>query len=70
MEGFLLAMVVHAIFNSLLEYDKTVLLIPFMLLMFFFILQIMHLRTVRERQGVLPNEPQKIPPTNEVLSKK
>jgi len=67
MEGFLIAMIVHAMFNSLLEFEKTVLLIPFMLMLFFFVLRLLHLRTLQIRQGILPNEPRKIRPTNEVL---
>ncbi len=44
MEGLLLAVLAHTIFNSLLEFGKIAFLLPFLLLMFFIVLQLLHLR--------------------------
>jgi RsiW-degrading membrane proteinase PrsW (M82 family) len=46
MEGMLLAMLMHAIFNSLLEFEKTNLLIPGIMLLFFIVLNLFHRKKI------------------------
>lgn len=54
LEGMLLAMIAHAIFNSLLEFGKVGLLIPFLLVMFFFVVNLFHRKTIHYQTGNLP----------------
>ncbi len=51
MEGMILAMLLHAIFNSLLEFGKTNLLIPGILLLFFFVLNLFHRKKIHTQVG-------------------
>jgi len=51
MEGMILAMTLHAIFNSLLEFEKTNLLIPGILLLFFFVLNLFHRKRLHSQIG-------------------
>ncbi len=44
MEGMILAMLAHAIFNGLLHYNKIMLVIPFLFAMFFWTLNLFHRR--------------------------
>jgi RsiW-degrading membrane proteinase PrsW (M82 family) len=44
MEGLLLAVLAHTIFNTLLEFGKIAFLLPFLLILFFIVLQLLHLR--------------------------
>ncbi|MCF7812100.1 PrsW family intramembrane metalloprotease [Candidatus Gracilibacteria bacterium] len=53
MEGMILAMVAHAIFNSLLEFGKVYLLFPFLFLLFFFVLNLFHRKQVYRQSGDL-----------------
>ncbi len=56
-EGMLLAMILHAIFNSLLEFEKTNLLIPGILLLFFFVLNLFHRKRLHAQVGNTPSLP-------------
>ncbi|MCF7906226.1 PrsW family intramembrane metalloprotease [Candidatus Gracilibacteria bacterium] len=49
MEGMLLAMGAHAIFNSLLEFGKVTLMVPFLLLLFFWILNLFHRKQIHSQ---------------------
>ena len=53
MEGMLLAMITHAIFNSLLEYGKISFMIPFLLIMFYMVLNLFHRKHVHGQVGNL-----------------
>ncbi len=53
MEGMLLAMGTHALFNSLLEFGKVTLMIPFLLLLFFLVLNLFHRKNVHFQTGNL-----------------
>lgn len=50
-EGLLLAMLVHAIFNSLLEFGLVALVIPFLIGIFLYILNLLHRRDNHIRRG-------------------
>ncbi len=51
MEGMLLAMGFHAVFNSLLEYDKMIFVIPFLIFMFLIVLNLFHRKNFHTREG-------------------
>ncbi len=53
MEGMLLAMILHAFFNSLLEFEKTNLLIPGIVLLFFLVLNLFHRKKLHIQIGAL-----------------
>ncbi|MCB9809919.1 PrsW family intramembrane metalloprotease [Candidatus Peribacteria bacterium] len=53
MEGMLIAMGLHAVFNVLLEYNRLQYVIPMILLLFFVILQLYHRKDMYEREGLL-----------------
>ena len=53
MEGMLLAMVVHAIFNSLLQFNQITLIIPFLLIMFYMVLSLFHRKQIHSQVGNL-----------------
>ncbi len=53
MEGMLYAMICHAVFNWLLEMGKTSLMIPFLMILFFFILSLFHRKKLHTQTGVL-----------------
>ncbi len=51
MEGMLVAMGLHAIFNSLLEYGKITWVIPFLVIMFLAVLHLFHRKKVHTQNG-------------------
>lgn len=51
LEGLLLAMIVHAAFNSLLEFELVALVIPFLIGTFIYILNLLHRRDNHIRRG-------------------
>jgi len=51
MEGMIIAMACHAIFNSLLEYGKILLIVPFLITTFFLILHLLHQKDGRIKFG-------------------
>ena len=53
LEGLLLAMLVHAAFNSLLEFELVVWVIPFLIGIFLYILNLLHRRDNHIRRGHL-----------------
>ncbi len=53
LEGLLLAMVIHAIFNSLLEFGLVAVIIPFLIGIFIIILNLLHRRDNHIRRGNL-----------------
>ncbi|MCF7917678.1 PrsW family intramembrane metalloprotease [Candidatus Gracilibacteria bacterium] len=57
MEGMLLAMVAHAVFNSFLEFGRVSLLIPFLLILFFLVLNLFHRKKVHLQTGNLLYHP-------------
>ena len=53
MEGMLLAMLCHAIFNGLLEFGKTTIMVPFLMGLFFIVLNLFHRKKIQTQTGVL-----------------
>ncbi len=53
MIGMLLAMGLHAVFNGLLEFGKTTLMIPFLMVLFFIVLSLFHQKKIHTQTGVL-----------------
>jgi len=53
LEGLFLAMFVHAVFNSLLEFELVALVIPFLIGIFLYILNLLHRRDNHLRRGNL-----------------
>ena len=57
MEGMLLAVVLHATFNLLLEWGKIQLLIPLLLFLFFIVLNLFHRKQIYIQSGVVQTNP-------------
>ncbi len=55
LEGLLLAMIIHAIFNSLLEFELVIWVIPFLIGIFLYILNLLHRRDNHIRRGHIPH---------------
>ncbi len=53
MEGMLLAMATHAVFNSLLEFGQVAFMIPFLLFLFLMVLNLFHRKQIQYRTGNL-----------------
>ena len=53
LEGMLIAMIVHAIFNSFLELGKIGIVFPFLFLVFAFVLNLLHRKSTHIRRGLL-----------------
>ncbi len=53
LEGMLLAMIVHAIFNSLLELGQIGLIFPLLFIIFAFVLNLLHRKSTHVRRGLL-----------------
>ena len=53
LEGMLIAMIVHAIFNSFLELGKIGIVFPFLFLVFAFVLNLLHRKSTHVRRGLL-----------------
>jgi RsiW-degrading membrane proteinase PrsW (M82 family) len=53
MEGMLLAMLVHAIFNSLLEFEAFIVVIPFLSFIFVAVLNLFHRKQIHVQNGNL-----------------
>ena len=60
MEGMLLAMICHAVFNWLLEMGQVTLMIPFLMVMFFIVLSLFHRKKIQTQTGILAR--QALPP--------
>ena len=52
MEGMVLAMACHAVFNGLLEFGKTTLMIPFLMILFFLVLSLFHRKKIHTHTGI------------------
>jgi len=59
LEGMLLAMIVHAIFNSFLELGKIGFVFPFLFLVFAFVLNLLHRKSTHIRRGLLVQREEK-----------
>ncbi|MCF7846611.1 MAG: PrsW family intramembrane metalloprotease [Candidatus Gracilibacteria bacterium] len=57
MEGMLWAMIAHAVFNSLLEFGQVAALVPFLLILFFFILHLLHRKDTHQQWGHVLSKP-------------
>jgi RsiW-degrading membrane proteinase PrsW (M82 family) len=57
LEGMLLAMVVHAIFNSLLELGQIILIFPLLFIVFTIVLNLLHRKSTHIRRGILSRRP-------------
>lgn len=56
MEGMILAMACHAVFNGLLEFGKTTLMIPFLMVLFFIVLSLFHRKKIHTQTGVIARQ--------------
>jgi len=52
LEGMLLAMIVHTIFNSFLELGQILLIFPFLFVLFILILNLLHRKSTHIRRGL------------------
>ncbi len=50
-EGMFLAMAVHAIFNSLLEFEKSIIVVPFLLILLVIVLNLFHRKKIHTKEG-------------------